>query len=35
AWVANGVGYSIIGQQPSDMLHAIADEVRAQKHQPA
>jgi anti-sigma factor RsiW len=30
AWSQNGLGYSLVGEAPADMLHPIADDVRRQ-----
>ena len=30
AWAAKGIGYSLVGELPSDLLHPLANEVRRQ-----
>jgi anti-sigma factor RsiW len=29
-WSMDGIGYSLVGTLPADLLHPLADEVRAQ-----
>ncbi|MBN9549970.1 MAG: anti-sigma factor [Alphaproteobacteria bacterium] len=30
SWASNGMGYSLVGSLPSDVLHPVADEIRRQ-----
>lgn len=30
AWATDGMGYSLVGSLPSDVLHPLADDVRRQ-----
>jgi hypothetical protein len=30
AWAEKGIGYSLVGEIPSDLLHPLANEIRRQ-----